>query len=335
MRQILTTVALLALATSALANDTTAEIGTGGLIFTRSDAVAMESEDLFISQDEVRVAYTFRNTSEADVDAIVAFPMPDIEASPDINVALPEAGDNFLGFTVTVDGKPITPSLEQRAFAAEIDVTNELRANGVALYPYDEGTDALIAGKSEQLRKDWIARGLVALQTYDDGEGDKDHYAPLWKLKSSYWWRMTFPKGKAVDVRHAYKPSVGGTVGLNFVEDGKVGGDQIDWYRSTYCTDKTFENAVQKAVTAAGDNGSPYYENWISYVLTTGANWRTTIGKFKLTVDKGKPENLISFCGENVKKVGPTRFEMTAEDFYPEQDINILILTKPEEGEEQ
>ncbi|OYX11256.1 MAG: hypothetical protein B7Z15_12135 [Rhizobiales bacterium 32-66-8] len=45
-----------------------------------------------------------------------------------------------------------------------------------------------------------------------------------------------------------------------------------------------------------------------------------------MTVDKGAPNNLVSFCGTNVKKVSPTRFEMTATDFYPQQDLNIIIL---------
>ena len=48
-------------------------------------------------------------------------------------------------------------------------------------------------------------------------------------------------------------------------------------------------------------------EQRLDYVLTTGGNWALgTIGDFKLTIDKGDPENLVSFCGENVKKTGPT-----------------------------
>ena len=38
----------------------------------------------------------------------------------------------------------------------------------------------------------------------------------------------------------------------------------------------------------------------------------------------------MSFCGDNVRKVGPTTFEMTADDFYPERDIDILILNPAE-----
>ena len=68
-------------------------------------------------------------------------------------------------------------------------------------------------------------------------------------------------------------------------------------------------------------------EQRIEYVLTTGGNWALgTIGDFKLTIDKGEPDNLVSFCGENVRKTGPTTFEMTAKDYYPERDIEILIL---------
>ncbi|MGB3502231.1 MAG: DUF4424 domain-containing protein [Mesorhizobium sp.] len=333
MRRFLFVAFSLFMAWPAAANDTTAELETGGLVFTRTDAIEMESEDLFISRDEVRVAYKFRNVSDEDVETIVAFPMPDIDPAPETNLSIPDmSSDNFLDFKVTIDGKDMQPALDQRAFAVEVDVTDELRRNAIPLFPYDDSIDRLVSAKPEDLRKDWLSRGIIAVQSYDigDGKGMVDHYAPGWKLKSTYWWRMTFPTDRVVDVRHTYKPSVGGTVGLNFVEDGKVGGDQIDYYRTTYCVDEAFERAVQKAVSAAGEDTTPYYESWISYVLTTGGNWRSSIGKFKLTIDKGAPENLVSFCGEGVTKTGATTFEMTAEDFYPEDDLYILLLTKPD-----
>ncbi|MBN9000477.1 MAG: DUF4424 family protein, partial [Rhizobiales bacterium] len=37
-----------------------------------------------------------------------------------------------------------------------------------------------------------------------------------------------------------------------------------------------------------------------------------------------------SFCGEGVKKTGPTTFELSADDFYPEDDLHLLILARPE-----
>ena len=69
-----------------------------------------------------------------------------------------------------------------------------------------------------------------------------------------------------------------------------------------------------------------YWESRIGYILTTGANWSGPIGDFHLTIDKGAPENLVSFCGEGVVKTGPTRFEIRAKDFVPERDLAILFL---------
>jgi hypothetical protein len=73
---------------------------------------------------------------------------------------------------------------------------------------------------------------------------------------------------------------------------------------------------------------APYQENWISYIWSTGANWNGPIGKFHLTVDKGDPRNLVSFCWDGkVTKTGPTSFEMSATDWYPpDHELEILIL---------
>ena len=318
-----------ALATPALANDTMAELKTGGLVFVRSDVVQIESEDLYISPDAVRVAYSFRNGSDENVSSIVAFPMPEITADPYSNIALPEPGrDNFLSFTVTVEGRAIEPELEQRALAAGLDITDELSAAGIPVNHLAEGVREALTQLPADTLADWTARGIVTPDSYDDGSGWKTEYAPRWTLKSTYWWRMDFPAGRSIAVRHDYKPSVGGTTGLNFFYDGKPGGPYYENYKRKYCIDASLERALIKAA-AQNENGyPPYWENWISYVLKTGANWASTIGRFHLTIDKGDTANLVSFCGDGVKKTGPTTFEMSYQDFYPENDIEILLLRK-------
>ena len=62
----------------ARANDSTAELSTGGLVFVQNDDIEMRSEDLFISAAEIRVRYRFFNKSAKDVTVLVAFPMPDV-----------------------------------------------------------------------------------------------------------------------------------------------------------------------------------------------------------------------------------------------------------------
>lgn len=71
------------------------------------------------------------------------------------------------------------------------------------------------------------------------------------------------------------------------------------------------------------------FEKRIAYVLKTAANWAGPIGDFRMTVDKGAPDSLVSFCAEGVKKIGPTLFEVRHENFTPTQDLHVLILYHP------
>lgn len=317
-------VAAAAIASPALANDTMAEVKTGGLIFAQSDDVSMAEEDLFISASQVRVGYVFENMSDKDVESLVAFPMPDITGQVDNNSAISDYdSDNFLHFSTVQDGRPITAKLQQRVISLGIDVTDEFAKYAIPVLPYSQKTAQALAKLPEAVRKDWIARGLIYAITDAD-------LVPLWTLRSTYWWRTTFPAKKKVSVQHRYTPAVGGTVAISFLEGGEPKGERFEEYSRKYCLDADFVRTARQRAGEAEAGGANYTESWISYVLSTGANWAGPIRRFQLTIDKGKPGSLISFCGSNVEKIGPTTFRMTAEDFDPERDFDILILNSPE-----
>lgn len=93
------------------ANDSTAAFGVGGLVFTKSDHIVMQEEDLWISKDKIRVAYKFYNTSDTPITTRVAFPLPEAILEAD-GSSLPYYTEdtlpkdkNILKFSVTVDGK--------------------------------------------------------------------------------------------------------------------------------------------------------------------------------------------------------------------------------------
>jgi hypothetical protein len=313
----------------AVANDSTAELGTGGLILSRTDIIEMKSEKLFISAERVTVDYVFVSRSDKDIETIVAFPMPDIENNEFGMTAIPDnTMDNFLAFQTVVDGRPVKPELEHKAIAVGIDISDELAAQGVPLFPFGEATYEAVADLPKDVLSDWQTRGIVSLNEYDDGTGWKTETTPFWRLRSTYWWRMTFPAGKEVKVSHRYLPSVGGSAGLSFFLGGEFQGS-YDSYKSKYCMDSDFERAIEKIARKSPDGYPPLTETRLSYILTTGGNWALgTIGDFTLTIDKGKPENIVSFCGlgTGVKKTGPTTFEMKAKDYYPERNVDVLIL---------
>src|SRR5215510_10771606 len=98
----------------ARANDSAAELSVGGLTFTRSAEISMESEDLMISPDLVTVRYTFRNNAANPVNITVAFPLPDIELADAETYAIPTNDTvNFVGFETKIDGKPIKLNINQ------------------------------------------------------------------------------------------------------------------------------------------------------------------------------------------------------------------------------
>lgn len=327
MKRLVLCVMSVVAAVPAFANDTTAELKTGGLVYLQNGDIVMEAEDLFLSMDEVRVDYVFRNTAGRDIEAVVAFPMPDVEGGSQSDVAVgdPEA-DNFLGFSIVQDGVTMAPSLDQRAVALSVDRTEDLRKAGIPLLPYSEATLTALKNLPETVRRDFLAKGLIYADTYDAGKGEVTDWRPVWTLKSAYWWKTSFPRDRPVRVSHRYRPSVGGTVAISFLDNGKPAHD-YERYKERYCLDAAFLKTAAKLEKATYDGkGMNYAERWLSYVLTTGANWAGGIGRFRLTIDKGKPENYVSFCGEGVKKTGPTTFTLEKRDFTPEKDLDILFL---------
>jgi len=322
-------------AASALANDTSAELKTGGLVFVRSDAIEMEEEDLFISTEEITVDYVFRNRTDEDVRSIVAFPMPDIPSNPYSMVSVPwfgednPQGDNIFGFSVEVDGNQLEPELEMRASTVNLDITEDLIAAGIPVNHLVPGIEDQLAALDEDTKADWVARGILHHDFYEDGDTRVDNYAPLWSLHATYWWWATFPANERMRVSHRYTPSVGAAAGVGFLDkDGSPGGYDFDGYQRRYCMDASFLGALENATKQTGLGYPPFTETWVSYVLTTGGNWAGSIGRFTLTVDKGATENFVSFCGEGVEKIGPTTFRMVKEDFYPERDLDVLIMLR-------
>ena len=83
---------------------------------------------------------------------------------------------------------------------------------------------------------------------------------------------------------------------------------------------------VERRTRAAGPDAMPFQERWIDYILTTGGNWAEPIGDFSMVIDKGAPENLVSFCATGVTKIAPTRFEVRKRDYTPTEDLHVLIL---------
>jgi hypothetical protein len=310
--------------TGASANDSAAAIGLGGLELVEQGDVAMLAEDLYVSRDKIRVRYRFRNESAAPQKMLVAFPLPEVDLSEmeDMNIGWPSDNqDDPVGFKAIVNGQSVAPKLERKALLKGKDVTAELKAAGVPLgYPFGDFWERVKQVKRSEIDK-LAKKGIV--EVHDQPA----QVRPLWTLKSTYYWEQDFPSGEIVEVEHEYAPVIGGSF---FTSEGFKNFEDLsaDPYFAKFCVDRTTFAAIQKKLKAPAKGHSSGILSYtdIRYVLKTGRNWKGPIGEFKLTVDKGAPANIVSFCAAGVKKSGPTTFVVEKQNWEPDEDLAVMIL---------
>jgi hypothetical protein len=311
---------LLIAAVSALANDTTAETAAGGLVLTRSDSIDMVSEDLFVSATAVRVAYVFRNRAPRDVTVTIAFPMPDRDLLTENyqDVARPS------GFRTLVEGRSVAMQVERKALLKGRDVGATLAALKVPVS--GEKIKAALDALPPPERARLLRLGLAETDEYDDGHGMTKHLVPAWTVRETWYWRQSFPAGRDLHVEHSYVPGTGGSVGSMLVDRKARGEPEGRRMIADYCLDADFLATVDRRAAATHAEFAILPEKRIGYVLTTGANWRSPIGRFRLVVDKGAADNLVSFCGSGIRKLTPTRFEMVMTHWRPARDLKVLVI---------
>jgi hypothetical protein len=313
------------------ANDSAAEIALGGLVLTPSEEIALESEDLFVSREQVRVSYRFRNTTDRDIDLLIAFPLPDLPTggASESDTGITENWLSTLAFQTRVEGKQVKLSYSEAAIFDNQDITKRLKSYGIPVFATSDAFHASINGLPAKTRTALSDEGLI--ETNGTGK-DITYWKANWSVRASVTRRQNFPAGKTIAVEHSYQPAAGGSLGGSLEPQARTENNVPTPYftemRAKYCIDNdwlaSFDRIGQRKQTESWSY--PYIETWLGYVLKSGANWKGPIKDFRLVVDKGKPESMVSFCGTGVKKISPTRFEVRYKDFEPKEDLNILII---------
>jgi hypothetical protein len=328
-----------------LANDGFGGFSATGLTFANTEAVAMESEDLYISKDKVRVSYEFRNLTDSDVTGEVIFPMPPLSLWGTLESMwnLPEdlTQENLLNFRAVVDGVEVPVSIDRIAvieppweenrpsnFQYDTpgrDVTADLARLGIPLsINAVEISEMLLA--LDPATKDEMVR-LDLAEFYPAADGMPEAAFPHWSVILRYHWTQTFPAGSVVKIEHDYDNRPAG--GLFAWEDPVP--DYMETVRDLYCVDEGTSRALAKLLAQKMEDGATYSmgESWnIQYVLRTANSWAGPIKRFRLTIDKSEPENIVSLCADGITKTGPTTFVMEKTDFVPDRDLDILVVKK-------
>ena len=314
------------------ANDSVAETAAGGLVLKRTDDIDMLSEDLYVSADQVRVRYVFRNRRPEDARVTVAFPMPDRDFAELRHSDASWPAD----FATRVDGRPVEMRVERRALLNGVDHTQRLESVGLPVVAENgvvgiaEAADGLEAAEQQRL----VDLGLLEASEYDSGEGMRRHFEPLWTVKETWHWEQVFPAGRDLVVEHAYTPGTGGSVGTLLAFPEWRDTPEYRRHVEEFCVDRAFLAGVERmSIGSTPERPALLGEQRIRYILTTGGNWASPIGTFRLVVDKGRPDNIVSFCGEGVRRISPTQFEMRRTNWRPDRDLAILIVQPNREAD--
>ncbi|NHZ99559.1 DUF4424 domain-containing protein [Massilia sp. CCM 8734] len=293
----------------ALANDGIAGVSAGGIVFRKTDAIAMKKEVLNVSRSLISVDYEFVNESSSDLEETIVFPLPAYQA-------MKQDSDTYYGqpaeFSIKVDGKAVGFSTRVIALHAKEDITAQLKKLGLS--------DAQIAFNSSFASKTKVApltakqrQQLSSLNLLEQGaDGDT---GPVWEVQVNYIWKQVFPAGKVVRVHHAYRPFVSGGPG-EWGMNAEVA--------KTYCADKEFLSTWKKLAARTPDRLVP--AEHVSYILKTGNTWKRGIDDFTLNVIKRHPAEIVSLCFPGTfRKIDANTFQVRLSNFQPADDLQVYF----------
>ena len=309
----------------AIADDSSAALGAGGLVLARSAEIRMAAEELKISPRDVSATFTFVNDAQSDIDTIVAFVLPDIDTSRFSEEPLGATTKdpvNFVGFEIVENGRKVPFETEQRAFYKGRDVTTVLRGAGVPLNIVDPAFVKTLDALARAKRKLLQAADLVDAES---GEGLHPH----WTVRTRFFWQQKFPAGRAIVLEERYHPVTGQA--LFGASELKPDNEDGRYYLKNFCIDPSAQHSLGRMIadkTRADPQNGGYLTALITdYVLSTGNNWKGPIGHFHLELDKLEPANILSLCWDTaLARKGPATFESTRESFAPKGDLKILVL---------
>ena len=156
-------------------------------------------------------------------------------------------------------------------------------------------------------------------------------FQPVWTVRTVFVRQQTFPPGRPVLVEHHYRTSIGicsDTVLRKALRESAGLRAELLKYQKQYCLGPSFLQSVDLMAGTGKANTNKVREQRIAYVLKTGANWAGPIKDFRLRVDPGGPNRLLSFCADGEKELVGGSVQVRAKDFTPHADLKILIVSK-------
>jgi hypothetical protein len=337
----------------ARAAESTEPLALGGLVVTPAAGASLQfdSAEILIDPSNVSAKYRITNPGPDPVAATLAFQVPELDFSdPDTSYAIPASDPrNFAGLSVRIDGKPAAFAFVQSAVLDGKDISGVLRASKLALVPIGTFQNDITAMPPEQRQKLQDMRLIVENGT--DPQGNPI-FSPSWSVRTQATRKVTLAPNQTLAVDLRYRTSVGYSLDTSLrlpLRNDKALSGLVQMLRSDYCVDDGFYTGLDKIAAMpraqgaqpsqssqptqqvqppqepAEANEAKLRERKIVFALQTKVP-QGPYKDFRLVVNKGRPDRVVSFCLDNLKRISPTAFEMRATDFQPAGDLKVLLI---------
>ena len=146
---------------------------------------------------------------------------------------------------------------------------------------------------------------------------------PRWKIREAWTWGQIFPAGRDVVVEHIFSPGLAGEIEVGVDSAALRNSEYGQAMIGDYCLNDEALASYDRLSAPRGDD----YPGVGQYRLTYDfAGAQATIAEFRVAVDAGAEGNVASFCGEGVRRVGPSRYELRRSDWRPDGPIRIIFF---------
>jgi Domain of unknown function (DUF4424) len=304
--------ALAASAATAFGIGPTQELPSGGLLFVAQEKIQIISEQLIIGLDRIELTYVLTALERERVSLAIAFPLPTIDLAQlqGIDVAVPSFDPtnptNFVGFWTLVDGQPVEPEVDVRAFAVgQIDVTRRLLELGLPLYPLALDMAERLAALPTDARNDLADGSIVTVVD--------NVTRPLWALRTVFHWRTVIGGNAPVTIQHHYKPIVGNT---------QWSADISEPIKRKYCLSDADASTLDRRA-ATGKAPTIY---WVHYQPASNGWVKGSSETFRLTIDKGSTSGIAATCTKGLRSATATTLELVAADRADDVEIDVLFV---------
>lgn len=269
--------------------------------------------DINIASDSVVYSYFFKNSRAAELSLTAAVSLPKLQTSADRSetwiLALNDP-ENPVGLTITAAGASVTTKAEVHAYALGFDRLAEIKAEHLPLIPFGPEIDKALAGLSPETSDRLAAVGIISPR--DPAQPDAPAMAD-WSLDVVLSWRQVLPPGKTTPIVVKFTP----VMAQYRMAKGDL--ENLDDMKDEACLKPEALAALQSRLKGSG----AWQVTEISVDASGPAHWIDNPNA-TLSVQKPKPNAIVSFCGMDDKSASrPTVLGVAPDD---SDEIRIVIF---------